>query len=45
VDSGRSVGKMIEQHRLLQVECFSNLILASESVAIHSPWNLRLRSQ
>src|SRR3982074_881849 len=32
---------MIEQHRCLQVEWFCNLSLASDSVAIHSPWNLR----
>jgi hypothetical protein len=32
---------MIEQHRCLQVEWFCNLSLASDLVAIHSPWNLR----
>jgi hypothetical protein len=32
---------MIEQHHCLQVECFSNLSLASDLAAIHSPWNLR----
>ena len=40
-DSGRSVGTMIEQHCRLQVEWFCNLSLASDLVAIHSPWNLR----
>ena len=40
-DSGQSVGRMIEQHRRLQVEWFCNLSLASDLVAIHSPWNLR----
>src|SRR5205807_248589 len=40
-DSGRSVGRMIEQHRRLQVEWFCNSSLASDLVAIHSPWNLR----
>src|SRR6266550_3145685 len=40
-DSGRSVERMIEQHRRLQVEWFQNLSLASDLVAIHSPWNLR----
>jgi hypothetical protein len=32
---------MIEQHRRLQVGWFCNLSLASDLVAIHSPWNLR----
>src|SRR5256714_1394837 len=32
---------MIEQHRRLQVEWFCNSSLASDLVAIHSPWNLR----
>ncbi|MET4219760.1 hypothetical protein ABIB00_004984 [Bradyrhizobium sp. LB14.3] len=32
---------MIEQHRRLQVGWYCNLSLASDLVAIHSPWNLR----
>src|SRR6266702_6345660 len=40
-DSGRSVGKMIEQHRRLQVGWLCNPSLASDSGAIHSSWNLR----